>query len=92
MDMKTLFEDFKMYVDSMDESAIKRSIAQAMEHTSNSYLLDGISEKSQGAYDKSTTQSVSATAGMKGVFSFCSVEVSSSKNSHILSRVEVSAA
>lgn len=48
MDMKLLFDDFKKYVDSMDDYDIKRSIADAIEHTSNSYILDGIPESSPG--------------------------------------------
>lgn len=40
MDMKSLFNDFKMYVDDMDNQVIIESITNAIEHTSNSYILE----------------------------------------------------
>lgn len=42
MDMMALFDDFMRYVDSMDEDAVKCSIANAAAHTSDSYILDGV--------------------------------------------------
>ena len=41
MNMTALFDDFMRYVDAMDDEAVKRSIADAVAHTSDSYILDG---------------------------------------------------
>ena len=40
MDIKKLFDDFKTYVDAMDEQAVKENIENAVKHTQNSYVLN----------------------------------------------------
>lgn len=40
MNTKTLFNDFKMYVDAMNAQDIKDNIVNAIEHTLNSYILN----------------------------------------------------
>lgn len=45
MDIKLLFEDFKKYVNSMSIDDIKKSIMDALDHTSNSYTLEDIIKK-----------------------------------------------
>ena len=92
MDMKALFDDFKTHVDSMDDYTVGRSIADAIEHSSNSYLLDDILENGQNARSKSITKSVSTVIGKKCAFSFCSSEVVYSKKSNDWSPTEVNVA
>ena len=41
MDMKSLFNDFKNYVDAMDIQAVKKNIQEAVEHSADSHILDG---------------------------------------------------
>lgn len=41
MDMKRLLEDFKAYVDQMDDVSIKKSIDCAIQNSANSYILNG---------------------------------------------------
>lgn len=41
MNLNELFDDFKKYVDAMDDNAIIESIQSAIEHTANSAILDG---------------------------------------------------
>ena len=40
MDIKKLFDDFKIYVDTMDEQDIKEHIENAVKHTQNSYVFN----------------------------------------------------
>ena len=39
--MKSLFNDFKNYVDAMDFQAVKKNIQEAVEHSADSHILDG---------------------------------------------------
>lgn len=57
MDMRQLFDDFKKHIESLDDDAIRQSIARAVEHSSNSSSLECQAEKNNGGYVKSSTQS-----------------------------------
>ena len=48
MNMKKLFEDFKIYVKQLDDDAIKQSISSAVEHSIDSSSLEYEAEKSDG--------------------------------------------
>lgn len=39
MDTQQLFEDFKNHIESLDDNAIRQSIAKAVEHSSDSSEL-----------------------------------------------------
>ena len=74
MKMKSLFDDFKLYVDNMEVQAIKDNIANAIEHTSNSYIMDGQMNVSMNNYMNSSTQEILPVYYSKGKYSFCSVD------------------
>ena len=40
LDMKDLYKDFKSYIKKLDEYGFKKDVEVAMEHSSNSYILD----------------------------------------------------
>lgn len=72
MNMTALFDDFMRYVDAMDDEAVKRSIADAVAHTSDSYILDGNFDAEE-TKDESITQSIHVAGKANTAFSFCSV-------------------
>lgn len=74
MKMKSLFDDFKMYVDTMEVQDIKDNIADAIEHTSNSYILDGQMDVSMNNYMNSSAQKILPVYHSKKTYSFCSVD------------------
>lgn len=85
MNMTALFDDFVRYVDAMDDEAIKRSIADAVVHTSDSPILDGVYEEDDEK-NRSITQSISVTGKASAAFSFCSVTTKYMDNSFSLSK------
>ena len=74
MKMKSLLDDFKKYVDAMDEQEIKENIANAIEHTSNSYILDGQTGDIRSDYVDSSVQKISPSYRSKKKYGFCSVD------------------
>lgn len=76
MKMESLFDDFKRYVDAMDVQAIKENIANAIEHTSNSYILDGQIDDSKNNYMNSATQKILPVYHSRKLYAFCSMDVS----------------
>lgn len=74
MKMKSLLDDFKKYVDAMDEQDIKENIINAIEHTSNSYILDGQIGDSKNNYINSSVQKISPSYHSKKKYGFCSVD------------------
>jgi hypothetical protein len=83
--MNRLFDDFKKYVDAMSSQDMEKSIADAVEHTVNSYILDGVVEHDTEVYENSSTQELIPQCGSNGSFTFCSVDVSCSPMSYELS-------
>lgn len=84
MDMTALFDDFMRYVDSMDEDAVKHSIADAIAHTADSYILDGVHD-TLGTRNESITQSIRVPGKSNAAFSFCSVALDDGECSFNLS-------
>lgn len=85
MNMQELFDDFKKYVDAMDDYAVLKSIGDAVLDTSNSVILDGISENETGIYAKSSTQEVSSIGDSKCNYAFSSIAVDCSQTQYKLS-------
>jgi hypothetical protein len=86
MDMRQLFDDFKRHVESLDDEAIRQSIAKAVEHSSNSLSLECTAEKKNGVYVKSSTQDLQYSNFAYG-FTFSSVNVSGSTSSYAISNL-----
>lgn len=71
MNMKQLFDDFSAHVDAMNDNDIAQSISDAIKHTANSYILDGIVE-TEVSYSKSSTQETVPINRTASGFMFCS--------------------
>lgn len=84
MDMRQLFDDFKKHVESLDDDAIRQSIARAVEHSSNSSSLECEAEKENGGYVKSSTQSLQFSNVAYG-FSFSSIHTTARAASYAIS-------
>lgn len=56
MDMKSLFNDFKNYVDAMDIQAVKKNIQEAVEHSADSHILDGQIDENKNSSKNVSTQ------------------------------------
>lgn len=87
MNMQKLFDDFKKYVDAMDDYAVLKSINDAVSDTANSYIFDGISENGREVYAKSSTQEVTPIIDSKSNYAFSSIEVDCSQNQYSLSEI-----
>lgn len=88
MDMQALFEDYMRYLESMDTSAIQRSIQDAEAHSSDCYLL-GDNTENTFVTRRSVTQCVSPAVGIRGAFSFHSIGTNSPKNTCDFAPMEV---
>lgn len=91
MNMKQLFEDFSIHVNAMDNNDIAKSIQDAIEHTSNSHILDGEIEN-EDIYIKSPIQETIPVNRTTTNFMFCSFGMSSLKYSYVMSGIGGNAA
>ena len=57
--MKSLFNDFKNYVDAMDIQAVKKNIQEAVEHSADSHILDGQIDENKNSSKNVSTQQMS---------------------------------
>ena len=68
MDMKSLFNDFKNYVDAMDIQAVKKNIQEAVEHSADSHILDGQIDENKNNSKSGNRRQQHATYRKKRVF------------------------
>ena len=78
MDMKSLFNDFKNYVDAMDIQAVKKNIQEAVEHSADSHILDGQIDENKNSSKNVSTQQVSIVYRKRKAYAFSSVVTSCS--------------
>ena len=78
MDMKSLFKDFKNYVDAMDSNDIQENIQEAIQHSINSHILDGQIDENQSSSKNVSTQQVSIVYRKRKAYAFSSVVTSCS--------------
>ena len=78
MDMKSLFNDFKNYVDAMNSNDIQKNIQEAIQHSINSHILDGQIDENQSSSKNVSTQQVSIVYRKRKAYAFSSVVTSCS--------------
>lgn len=83
MDMRALFEDFKRHIETLDDEAIRQSIARAVDCSRNSVFLECVDEKENSEYTQSNMQLLQCSYNTNG-FTFCSVDFNSGENSYVI--------
>lgn len=78
MDMKSLFNDFKNYVDAMDIQAVKKNIQEAVEHSADSHILDGQIDENKNSSKNVSTQQMSIIHCASETYAFSSIATSRS--------------
>ena len=78
MDMKSLFKDFKNYVDAMDSNDIQENIQEAIQHSINSHILDGQIDENQSSSKNVSTQQMSIIHCASKTYAFSSIATSRS--------------
>ena len=85
MDMKSLFNDFKNYVDAMNSNDIQKNIQEAIQHSINSHILDGQIDENQSSSKNVSTQQESILYHTRKTYAFSSVVTSRSDMSFNIS-------
>lgn len=85
MNMNSLYEDFKNYIEMMDDADVMNSICRAMEHTVNSEDLDMDIDISD--FNQTATQEIKISYTSSNHFAFTSPRINCNLTSHPLSNM-----